>query len=124
MPKKSFKQYNQGQDCLFPRSPDEMILADSPARLVSQIVDNLDIMKVIDTYTGGGTSSYHPRMMLKIILFACLNNIYSCRKIENANGNLFRKTKRNSKQKSKKYSNRSMNVLHKPTIPTMSRQRR
>jgi transposase len=59
MPKKSFKEYNQGQICIFPRSPDEMIPADSPARLVSQIIDNLDITKVIDTYKGGGTSSYH-----------------------------------------------------------------
>ncbi|MDR0508140.1 MAG: hypothetical protein LBH32_15190 [Dysgonamonadaceae bacterium] len=110
MSKKSFKEYNQGQGCLFPRSLDEMIPADSPARLVSQIVDNLDIMKVIDAYTGGGTSSYHPRMMLKIILFACLNNIYSCRKNRKCKRKSVKKTKRNSKLKSKKYSNRSMNV--------------
>lgn len=84
MTKKSFKAYNQGQTCLFPQSLDEKLSADSPARLVNQIVDNLDITAVIDTYNGGGTSSYHPRMMLKIVLFAYLNNIYSCRKIEDA----------------------------------------
>ena len=79
-----FKEYNQGQGTLFPMSLDSKISADSPARLVSQIVDNLDISGIIDTYDGGGTSSYHPRMMLKVVLFAYLNNIYSCRKIENA----------------------------------------
>lgn len=79
-----FKSYNQGQISLFPASLDEKLPQDSPARLINQIVDNLDISKVIDTYKGGGTSSYHPRMMLKVVLFAYLNNIYSCRKIENA----------------------------------------
>jgi transposase len=48
------------------------------------VVDNLDISKVIDTYKGGGTSAYPPRVMLKLVIFAYLNNIYSCRKIEAA----------------------------------------
>jgi transposase len=52
--------------------------AESPARLV---VDNLDISKVVDTCKGDGTTSYHPRMMLKVLLYACLNSIHSCRKI-------------------------------------------
>ena len=56
--------------------------ANSPARLVSQIVDNLDISKIIETYKGGGSSAYHPRMMLKVVIFSYLNNIYSCRKIK------------------------------------------
>jgi transposase len=77
-----FKQYNQGLGCLFPMSLDERIPADAPVRLVSQIVDNLDISKVVDSYKGGGASSYHPRMMLKLVLFAYLSNVYSCRKIE------------------------------------------
>jgi transposase len=50
-----FKQYNQELDCLFPMRPDEKIPADSPARLVSQTVDKLDISRVIDTYKSGGT---------------------------------------------------------------------
>jgi transposase len=64
-----FKVYNQGQSTLFPVSLESKISQDSPVRLVNQIVDNIDITKVIDTYTGGGTSSYHPRMMLKIVYF-------------------------------------------------------
>jgi len=85
MPKVVFKEYNQGQFCMFPMSLDEKIPADAPVRLVSQIVDKLDISKVIDTCKGGGTSSYHPRMMLKLVIFACLNNVYSCRKIKRQN---------------------------------------
>jgi transposase len=85
MSKVVFKQYNQGQVCLFPLSLEEKIPADSPVRLVNQIVDNIDVSKVIDSYEGGGTSAYHPRMMLKLVLYAYLNNIYSCRKIEKQN---------------------------------------
>lgn len=84
MAKPVFKEYNQGQVVLFPPSLDEKLPADSPARLVSQIIDNLDISRVVDTYKGGGSSAYHPRMMLKVVVFSYLSNIYSCRKIENA----------------------------------------
>ena len=80
-----FKEYNQGQDTLFPINLDSKISQDSPTRLVNQIVDNLDISKILSTYKGGGNSSYPPRMMFKIVvIYAYLNNIYSCRKIEDA----------------------------------------
>ncbi|MDR2119258.1 MAG: transposase, partial [Tannerella sp.] len=84
MAKPVFKSYSQGQTVLFPASLDEKLPEDSPARLIHHVVDSLDISRVTDTYRGGGTSSYHPRMMLKVVIFGYLNNIYPCRKIENA----------------------------------------
>lgn len=84
MGKPVFKSYNQGQSVLFPASLDEKLPADSPARLINNIVDSLDISRIIDTYKVGGRSAYHPRMMLKVVIYGYLNNIYSCRKIENA----------------------------------------
>ena len=76
MPKVVFKTCNQGQVCMFPMSLKETIPANAPVRLVNQIVDNIDISKVICTCKGGGTSSYYPEMMLKLVIFVCLNNIY------------------------------------------------
>lgn len=60
--------------------------ANSPARLINHIFDSMDISRVINTYKffGGSRSAYHPRMMLKVVIYGYLNNIYSCRKIENA----------------------------------------
>lgn len=84
MAKPTFKSYSQGQVVLFPPSLDEKLPTDSPVRLVNQIVDGLDISRVIDTYKGDGLSAYHPCMMFKVVIFGYLNNIYSCRKIENA----------------------------------------
>ena len=74
-----FKEYSQGQICLFPMSLDEKIPTDAPVRLVNQIVDRLDITDMIDTYNSRGASSYHPRMMLKLVLYAYLNNIFKNR---------------------------------------------
>ena len=70
MSKVVFKPHHQGQHCMFPISLDEKIPPNAPVRLVNQIVDNLDISKVISTYKGGGS----PRIMLKLVLFAYLNN--------------------------------------------------
>ena len=82
MVKITLKAYNQNEQWLFPPSFDSFVPKDSPARLVNDIVDNLAIDEIMATYKGGSTSSYHPRMMLKVIFFAYMNNVYSCRKIE------------------------------------------
>ncbi|WP_366921420.1 transposase [uncultured Dysgonomonas sp.] len=79
---KAFKDYNQGLLNLFPSRLDENISDDSPVRMINQVVDELDISVLLSTYQGGGSSSYHPRMLLKVLFYAYLNNIYSCRKIE------------------------------------------
>jgi transposase len=84
MAKPIFKEYIQSQATLFPQRLDERIPVDAPVRLVNQIIDQLDISQLIAQYKGGGTTAYHPRMMLKVIIFAYLNNICSCRKIEDA----------------------------------------
>ncbi len=42
----------------------------------------LDLSKFHKLYHGTGRCAYHPRMMLKVIVYAYMNNIYSCRKIE------------------------------------------
>lgn len=82
MRKPAFKSNLQDQISLFPARLDQNIPEDAPVRLVNQIVDKLDISAIEKTYKGGGTSSYHPRMMLKVLFYAYMNNIYSCRKIE------------------------------------------
>ncbi|MFV0553150.1 MAG: transposase, partial [Mangrovibacterium sp.] len=81
MAKVSFKSNNQNQGELFPPHVVDLVPKKSPAFLINEVVDQLDISELISTYKGGGTSSYHPRMMLKIIFMGYLNNVFSCRKI-------------------------------------------
>jgi len=78
------KEYNQGQAVLFTESLDAYISADAPVRLISQVVDKLDLSEVMESYAGGGCSCYSPRMMLKVLFYGYLNNLYSCRKIASA----------------------------------------
>lgn len=77
----AFKSYEQHLGSLLPVYLEDHIAPDSPARLVSEIVDNVDISELVNKYLGGGTSSYHPRMLLKVIIYAYLENITSSRKI-------------------------------------------
>ena len=78
----SFRPYNPYQTVLFPKKIDEDIAADDPVRVLDALVENLDLQHLEKLYKRRGRSPYHPKMMLKVILYAYMNNIYSCRKIE------------------------------------------
>ena len=78
MAKIVFKELTSNQNVLFPVSLSEKIAPNHPVRVVNSVVDALDIGCLLRAYKGGGTSSYHPRMMLKVLFYAYLNNIYSC----------------------------------------------
>jgi len=84
MAKITFKSLPGTQPTLFPQNILDKIAPNHPVRLVNEVVDNLDISTIISKYQGGGTSSFHPRMMIKVLFFSYLSNIYSCRKIERA----------------------------------------
>lgn len=60
----------------------ENIPDDDPVRLVSRIVDGLNIDSLLATYAEFGCPAYHPRMLLKVVFYAYMNNVYSCRRIE------------------------------------------
>ena len=82
MAKLHFRSYTTNQTVLFPQRIDENIAENDPVRIVSSIVDHLDMSSVNKLYNGMGRCPYHPRMMLKVIIYAYMNNIYSCRRIE------------------------------------------
>ena len=77
-----FKPYRQNQAYLLPPSLEEMIEKNHPVRIVSSVIDKINIEKIERQYKGGGTSSYSPRMLLKVLVYSYIKNIYSSRKIE------------------------------------------
>lgn len=79
-----FKSLSNNQIVLFPSNLLERIPSNHPVLIVNQVVDSLNLDKVFSTYSSRGASSYHPRMMLKVLFYAYLCNIYSCRKIAQA----------------------------------------
>ena len=67
---------------LFPQRIDKDIAEEDPVRLVSGIVESLDLSSFRKLYKERGRSPYDPKMLLKVFIYAYMNNIYSCRKIE------------------------------------------
>jgi transposase len=84
MAKPVFKQYSPTQAFLLPPTFDDLIDANHPVRVVNDVVEKIDLKLLEQQYKGGGTSSYHPKMMLKIMVYSYLLNIYSSRKMEAA----------------------------------------
>ena len=76
-----FKDYHQHQIQLLPPSLEELIPQKHLVRIINQLVDSLAIEALERPYKGGGTTSYHPKMMLKVIIYAYCTKVYSCRQI-------------------------------------------
>lgn len=79
-----FKRYEQKQMMLLPPSLEELIPEKHLVRVVNRTIDGLRIEALLSTYEGGGTSAYHPVMMLKVLVYAYVSKIYSSRKIAKA----------------------------------------
>jgi len=82
MAKIHFRPYTTKQILLFPQRIDENIAEDDPVRLVNGLIDQLDLTSFHKLYCEAGRSPFHPRMMLKAVIYGYMNNVYSCRKIE------------------------------------------
>lgn len=79
-----FKIYQQSQVMLLPPSLEELIAANHPVRVINEVLNSIDIGPLLKQYKPGGTSSYHPLLLLKVVVYGYINNIYSSRKIEEA----------------------------------------
>lgn len=69
---------------LIPPSYDELVPANHPVWVVNEVIERIDISELEASYKGGGTSSYHPRMLTKVVVYGYIRNIYSSGKLEQA----------------------------------------
>lgn len=77
-----FRSYDPDQTLLFPQRIDRDIPKDDPVRIPKSVIESLDLSGFKKLYHERGRSPYHPKMMLMVILYSYMNNVYSCRKIE------------------------------------------
>jgi len=56
------------QQLMMPTNLNDVIPEKHLVRTVNEVVDELDLKPLLRQYKGGGTSSYHPRMMLKVLV--------------------------------------------------------
>jgi transposase len=80
----TFKPYVMNQPSLLPPRLDELIPENHLVRVVNRAIERLDLAPLLAQYKGGGTSSFHPRMMLKVLVYAYTQRIYTSRQIAKA----------------------------------------
>ena len=71
------------QVCL-PLNIEKIIPSDEPVRLLSAVLEELDYRKLTASYSRIGRIEYSPRLLFKVVLYACCRGIYSSREIERA----------------------------------------
>ena len=82
IPKIMFKSYTSNDNLLLPPCLGDFIPQNDPVRVVHRIIEQINLEELYRRYSPKGCSAYHPRMMLQILVYAYLRNIYSSRRIE------------------------------------------
>ena len=77
-----FKSYTSNDNLLLPPCLGDFISLNDPIRVVHRIIEQINLEELYRRYSPTDCSAYHPRMMLQIIVYAYLRNIYSSRRIE------------------------------------------
>ena len=67
-----------------PMSYDDMIPEKHLVRVVNQVINELDLTTLYTRYSEKGCTAYHPQMMLKVILYAYTQRIFTSRMIAKA----------------------------------------
>ena len=79
-----FKPYTMEQGELIPTFLSEWVPDNHLARLISDIVDQLDLSKITERYSNRGEEAYHPAMLLKLWFYGYATGVFTSRKIRQA----------------------------------------
>ena len=79
-----FRSYDQSQPFLLPPSLQDFVDENHPAHLINDLVDQVDLSALEARYGNLGQPAYHPRLMLKVILYGFTVGIFSSRKLQRA----------------------------------------
>jgi len=80
----NFRPIDRDTAFLFPPSVDEWLPQRHLARYVVEVVEGLDLSELVKTYRGSGSASYHPAMLLALLIYGCATKVFSSRAIERA----------------------------------------
>jgi transposase len=80
----NFRPINRDTDFLLPPSVDEWLPERHLARFVVEVVDQLDLSAMVKSYRGSGSASYHPAMLLGLLIYGYATKVFSSRAIERA----------------------------------------
>ena len=80
----NFRTIDRQSGFLLPPSVDEWLPEKHLARFVMEVIDGLDLRAMSGVYRGSGSASYHPRMLLGILVYGYATGVFSSRKLERA----------------------------------------
>jgi len=80
----NFRSIDRETGFLLPPSVDEWLPQKHLARFVAEVIDGLDLRAMSGSYRGSGSASYHPRMLLGILVYGYATGVFSSRKLERA----------------------------------------
>ena len=86
----NFRTIDRQTGFLLPPSVDEWLPEKHLARFVVEVIDCLDVSAMSSAYRGSGSASYHPRLLLGILIYGYATGIFSSRKLERATSVAFR----------------------------------
>ncbi len=80
----NFRLIDRDTGFLMPPSVDEWLPQRHLARFVVEVVAGLDLRAMTGSYRGSGEASYHPQLLLGIIIYGYATGVFSSRKLERA----------------------------------------
>ena len=80
----NFRQVDRETGFLLPPSVDEWLPERHLARFVVEVIDRLDLSAMVKAYRGSGSASYHPSVLLGLLVYGYATGVFSSRKLERA----------------------------------------
>jgi transposase len=80
----NFRPVDRDTGFLMPPSVDEWLPEKHLARFVVDVIASLDLRAMIGSYRGSGEASYHPSVLLGILVYGYATGVFSSRKLERA----------------------------------------
>jgi len=79
-----FRPFDRETPYLLPPSLDEWLPQKHLARFVAEVIDGLDLSALSRSYRGTGSASYHPALLLGVLVYGYATGVFSSRKLERA----------------------------------------
>jgi transposase len=80
----NFREFDRATGFLLPPSLDEWLPERHLARFVVEVIGALDLSSMVKSYRGTGSASYHPALLLGMLIYGYASGVFSSRKLERA----------------------------------------
>ena len=80
----NFRPIDRDTAYLLPPSVDEWVPERHLARFIVEVIDRLDLSAMSQSYRGTGSASYHPALLLGLLVYGYATGVFSSRKLERA----------------------------------------